>query len=58
MKNPYDNPVALDNTEAPPLIPPHTAEELYYNTAIWKGNVTMDEEEPSPISPYSMEDCY
>ncbi|MCG8625349.1 MAG: hypothetical protein MJE68_25540 [Proteobacteria bacterium] len=56
MKNPYDNPVTLDNTEARALIPPHTAEELY--TAVGMGNVTMDEEEPSPIPPYSMEDCY
>ena len=51
MENPYENPVTLDNTEAPPS---HTAEELY--TAVWNGNVTMDEEEPSPIPPYSMED--
>ena len=42
--------------EAPPSIPPHTAEELY--TAVGMGNVNMDEEEPSPIPPYSMEDCY
>ena len=36
MKNPYDNPITLDNTEAPPSIPPHTAEELYTN--VWMCN--------------------
>lgn len=56
MENPYNNPVTLDNAEAPPPIPPHTVEELY--TDVWNSSVTMDEEEPPPIPPHSMEDYY